>query len=239
MPPEYTLIIILGIVFFTIVFIRVIWLAVKTKEKAFWYISIVYPLFILSLASILLGNPVVCVILMFFIGPYSLVISLKYGRKIISVQTKSSLKGWSPLEPTKFSDFLTMKGWIKLAGKRGKDQALFIYFLFNLFICSIAFIGLNLIFDVGITNFIFSTGIGLIISMMFFSTALNTALNYQSDKQASKKATIKQPPEYEKLLHSYLHVYGKTGKWQLDREIEHCIKKGLTQKEAILKLAKD
>ena len=186
MPPEYTLVPILGIVFFTIIFIRIIWLAVKTKEKAFWYISIVPPLFILGLASVLLGNPVGVVLIMFFIGPYSLVISLKFGRKIISTQTKLSLKGWTPQELMKFSDFFfTMKGWIKLARKRGKNQTLFIYFLFNLSLIPIVFIGLNYAFPsvFDLTRVALFIIIGLVGSMLYFSTALKTALkNYQPDK---------------------------------------------------------
>lgn len=176
MSPEYTLIFILGIVFFTAILFRFIWLAVKTKENAFWYTSIIPLMFILGLASILLGNPVVWVLLMFFIGPYSLVILLKFWRRIISTQTKLSLKGWTPQEPMKLSDFFTMKGWIKLAKKRGKNQTLFIYFLFSLSIILVLFIALNYAFPsvFDLTIVVSSIVIGLIIAMLYFKTALES-----------------------------------------------------------------
>jgi len=135
MPPEAITILIIGFFFFIFAFIRTVWLAVRTKEKGFWYSSIVALMFIFSIVSILLSNPVVCVILMIFIGPYSIFILVKYWKRLILAQKELYLKGFSSQEPMKGSDYLSLffslKGWLKLAEKQGKNPAICIYVLFN------------------------------------------------------------------------------------------------------------
>ncbi len=90
----------------------------------------------------------------------------------------------------------------------------------------------------GIMSIIFCALILFYLSRKEVKIFLRKSELSDNDKQAGENLTIRQHPIYEELLHSYSHVYGKTGKWKLDSEIEDYVKKGLTQEEAILKLAK-
>jgi len=141
MPPEAIAVLIIGIFFFIFAFIRAVWLAVRTKEKGFWYSSIVGLMFVFTIMSILLGNPIVCVALMILIVPYTLFILLKYWKRLISAQKELFLKGYSLQEPMKASDYLSLffylKGWLKLAEKQGKNRTICIYILFNALTLSI------------------------------------------------------------------------------------------------------
>jgi hypothetical protein len=142
MPPETIPILIIAFFFFIFLFVRAVWFAVRTKEKAFGYSSIGTLMFAFGIVFILLGNPVVCVILMFLMVPYVIFMFLKYWKRLILAQKKyCSLKGFSLQEPMKVSDYFSllfsMKGWLKLYEKQGKNRTIYIYSLFNALMLSI------------------------------------------------------------------------------------------------------
>ncbi len=182
MPTEALYILIFGIFFFIALLIRAVWLAVKTQEKAFWYLSIGPLMFILAIVSILGGNFIGFFIMMFLMMPYVIVMLLKYTKKIILAQKELSLKGFNPREAMKISDyfslFLTMKGWLKVAERRGKEQTLIIFSVFTLLIFLILNIGgfyaLPNIFT--LSNSISNTVIGFIIAVYYMRTYLENNL---------------------------------------------------------------
>jgi hypothetical protein len=88
--------------------------------------------------------------MMFLTASYRAVVFLKYWKRMVLAQRELSLKGFSPQEPMKISDyfslFFSLEGWLKIAEKRGKNQTTSIYFLFNVLTFSIIYIGGSYVF---------------------------------------------------------------------------------------------
>ena len=91
------------------------------QEKTYYFFAALSLNFVLTLFLIIIGRPQLTAILMIAGGPLSIMGLFIIG-KVLETRTKLDLSA-----PLRGRDFLTTKGWLKLASRWGVRKTVFLY----------------------------------------------------------------------------------------------------------------
>lgn len=160
-----------GLIFFLLLAVGFIIQAQRKQEKAYYIFAAVSLLFALAFVFIIIDLPQLVVVLMITVGPLSIIGLLKmlkvWKRKWTRLQRESDISA-----PMRGRDFLTMKGWLKLASRWGVRKTVFLYILLAMPISDGMFFILSLWVKRSMAYVVLETITFFIVSSIVFSVML-------------------------------------------------------------------